>query len=379
VRYTGPDIRRLNGIHCIIATTSILVLLAVMLLISCTPSADADTGWYMSADTLVITGDGPMDDYLENGELPWGNEFTGVLISEGVTSVGTFAFHDCSSIEIVKIAGSVEIIGEGAFKNCVSITTIILSDGLIEIGNDAFRRCTSISAISILGTVTAIGAYAFAEDSSISRLTLGYSLRTVRIGTFMRCSSLECVEIPDTVDAIEPYAFSNCSSLESVTIGKSVGVISAFAFRGCTSLAKVVNDSILAIWKGSTAHGYVARYAETVYTYAGEYFVEETGTVYLAHYVTVDECGSVSYYDTGLNKVEWTALSYITGYSDGNSRSSLVPPETPARAIPPSSTVSAPAGSVQNVNENDDMMLLATLAVVAIAALGTAIFIRGRF
>ena len=74
-----------------------------------------------ATNTLIISGIGEMADY--NGkESPWSeyqSEITTIIINEGVTSIGAFAFLNCSNLISVTIPESVTIIVDGAFVSCI--------------------------------------------------------------------------------------------------------------------------------------------------------------------------------------------------------------------------------------------------------------------
>ena len=134
---------------------------------------------------------------------------TSVIIPEGVTSIGDYAFRDCSSLSSVTIPNSVTSIGDKAFYGCSSLTSITIPEGVTSIGGSAFYGCSSLTSVTIPNSVTSIGDYAF--DG---------------------CSSLTAVTIPNSVTSIGDHAFDDCSSLTSVTIPNSVTSIGAYAFSG---------------------------------------------------------------------------------------------------------------------------------------------------
>jgi len=79
-----------------------------------------------------------------NGEL-----ITDLVIPEGVTSIGDYAFNDCTSLTSVIIGNDVTSIGSYAFSNCVSLTSIKIPDSVTSIGNYAFYDCISINKVYI--------------------------------------------------------------------------------------------------------------------------------------------------------------------------------------------------------------------------------------
>jgi hypothetical protein len=204
-------------------------------------------------------------------------------IPESVTSIGDYAFSDCTSLASVTIPGSVTSTGYEAFWGCTSLTSITIPDGVTSIGQGAFATCTNLTSITIPSSVTSIGDYAFSDCTSLTSIAvsegnIAYSsedgvlfnkAKTILIVcpggnsgayeipesvtsigdyAFDYCTSLPSITIPGSVTSIGDYAFSDCSSLASVTIPGSVTSIGYSAFYGCRSLASVtVPDSVTSI------------------------------------------------------------------------------------------------------------------------------------
>ena len=173
---------------------------------------------------------------------------TSVAIPDSVTSIGDSAFCNCIRLTSVTIPDSVESIGNYAFDGCTRLTSVTIPDSVTSIGIQAFARCTSLTSVTIPDRVTSIGDYAFYKCSSLTSVTIPYGVTSIGDSAFYKCSSLTSVTIPDRVTSIGDSAFEGCSSLTSVTIPDSVTSIGNYAFRGCTSLTSVtIPDSVTSI------------------------------------------------------------------------------------------------------------------------------------
>ena len=208
------------------------------------------------------------------------SSLTSITIPNSVTSIGDCAFSGCSSLTSITIPNSVTSIGGGAFAYCSSLTSITIPNSITEIWS-AFRGCSSLTSITIPNSVTSIGWYAFEGCSSLTSITIPNSVTSIGQRVFLGCSSLKSFNgkfasedgrclikdseliafapagltsytIPNSVTSIGEYAFLACSSLTSITIPNSVTSIGEMAFRYCSSLTSItIPNSVTSI--GSSA------------------------------------------------------------------------------------------------------------------------------
>jgi hypothetical protein len=163
---------------------------------------------------------------------------TSIIIPNSVTSIEEFAFSGCKNLTSITIPDSVTSIGNRAFQNCDSLTSVTIPDSVTSIGGFAFYYCTNLTNITIPDSVTSIGEFAFG-CTNLTSITIPDSVISIGDGAFSNCTSLTSVTIPDGVFWIGKYAFSNCTNLTSVTIGNSVTTTGREVFSGCTSLTSV--------------------------------------------------------------------------------------------------------------------------------------------
>ena len=183
------------------------------------------------------------------------SSLTSITIPDSVTSIGYYAFSGCSSLTSITIPDGVTSIGTSAFYNCSRLTSITIPDSVTSIGSSAFRYCSSLTSITIPDSVTSIGSYAFEDCSSLTSITIPSSVETIGDYAFSGCSSLTSITIPDGVTSIGSYAFKDCSSLTSITIPDSVTSIGSYAFRYCSSLTSVVFENTKGWWRSTYSTG----------------------------------------------------------------------------------------------------------------------------
>ena len=232
-----------------------LILLLSLSLFAETYSGTCGTNLTWTLDTesgiLTISGTGAMTNYITSySNVPWYSSRTSiktVIIEDDVTSIGYWAFHDCSSLTYVKIGNSVTSIEGDAFCDCVSLTSITIPNSVTSIGNSAFYGCSSLASVTIPNSVTSIGNYAFSYCSSLTSITIPNSVTSIGGGAFRDCISLSSITIPNSVTSIGGDAFRDCISLPSITIPNSVTSIGSDAFSGCSGLNSV-HISDIAAW-----------------------------------------------------------------------------------------------------------------------------------
>ncbi|MCL1930783.1 MAG: leucine-rich repeat domain-containing protein, partial [Treponema sp.] len=91
-----------------------------------------------------------------------------------------------------------------------------IGNSVTSIGNSAFYNCTSLTSVTIPNSVTSMGN-SFTNCTSLTSVTIGNSVTDIAGGTFRECTSLKSVTIGSSVTSIEQRAFDGCTGLTSVT------------------------------------------------------------------------------------------------------------------------------------------------------------------
>lgn len=160
-------------------------------------------------------------------------------IPYGVTTIGENAFNNCESLTSVEFPDTVTSIGHSAFSGCKSLQSIEIPSTVTAIEDHTFSECSSLASIKIPSTVSSIGKYAFYGCSSLTSIDIPEGVTELKYNLFCQCTSLKSVKIPDGVKTIGTGAFSGCSNLTSVEIPKSVTKIESHAFYDCGSLKSI--------------------------------------------------------------------------------------------------------------------------------------------
>lgn len=128
--------------------------------------------WTLADGVLTISGSGAMEDYTSDTTPFKRSDIKSVVINEGVTRIGNYAFYNCSGLAKVTIADSVKSIGDYAFFECGGITDIKIPANMEIIGEGAFRGCRGLTGITIPASVTSIGDCAFYECTKLKTVTM---------------------------------------------------------------------------------------------------------------------------------------------------------------------------------------------------------------
>ncbi len=116
-------------------------------------------------------------------------------IKKGTKWIGDFAFYDCSGLTSVTIPNSVTSIGEYAFPNC-SLTSVTIPNSVPSIGYGAFYDCSGLTSVTIPNSVTSIGGNAFQNCSGLTSVTIPNSVTSIGQSAFDGCSSLTAIYVP---------------------------------------------------------------------------------------------------------------------------------------------------------------------------------------
>lgn len=222
-----------------------------------------------------------------------------------VTSIASYAFYSCTTMNCVRIPFTVTSIGEQAFTGCSNLLSIAIdplnsvfsssTDGVLfnlnqstiiqypgggaanysipnsvtTIADYAFCECSNLTSVTIPTNVTSIGTFSFAYCNRLTGITIPYGVTSIGALAFFRCTSLATAAIPNSVtnigntggntfngctslisitipggvSNINNYTFSGCSSLSSVTLSNGLSSISSYAFQGCSSLTNITIPS----------------------------------------------------------------------------------------------------------------------------------------
>lgn len=182
-----------------------------------------------------------------------------------VTKIGEDAFQDNTTITSVTIPASVTEIGSNAFAGCTNLTSVNYegdwSNLTIQSGNPAVQDAANAPLFDFEftpdNTAVIVTNYKYngaAADVTIPSRYQGKPVTTIGHAAFFN-SAVTSVTIPDSVTSISDDAFVNCPQLTNISIPNSVTYIGFFAFGSCTSLKSITLPSSLSSISGALFSG----------------------------------------------------------------------------------------------------------------------------
>lgn len=188
--------------------------------------------WTYDAGTLRFSGKGDMNNILNGsrGErAPWYNSdyrdsITNIVIEEGITSVGSWAFISLVNVTTVTIPSTVTVIQPHAFQNCQGIKCMNLPNGLTTIGTNAFLFMDSCEEFKIDDKSDGTHPAFYTEDGVLfnnktlitypqgnkrTSYRVPYGIEEISFSGFQNTPNLINVYIPETMTKVNSCMFSN--------------------------------------------------------------------------------------------------------------------------------------------------------------------------
>ena len=243
-----------------------------------------------------------------------------IIIQEGITKIGDYAFFRCTALTSIEIPNSVTSIGSFAFSRCTALTSIEIPEGVTSIGSYAFDGCGTLTNITLPNSLTSIGSSAFSYCDSLISIVIPSGVTSIGSSAFISCDLLQItvasdnanyssdngslynkaqtelirgaggttVNILDTVTRIGNYAFSGCTSLGHIEIPERVTSIGYEAFYYCTSLKNITIPSSVTSIERNAFWNCKNLTSLTINTQAGYVWQKASSTSSSASWITVD-------------------------------------------------------------------------------------------
>ncbi len=209
----------------------------------CGDTGDNITWTLDSEGILIVSGTGKMKDYFafasgnsETTPSPWYDkreQITKIIIDDGITHIGDYAFYECAAAELS------------------------LPKSIVSIGNSAFYGC-GIKELALPENTSFVDRFAFAENHFLTKISMSTKMNVLSGYTFRGCDKLTEIVIPENIERIEEDVFSNCDALSSVTIENPQCII--FESESVFFSGKTAKNGAIKGYSKSTAEEYAKKY-----------------------------------------------------------------------------------------------------------------------
>ena len=163
-----------------------------------------------------------------------------------LTSMGQSAFRRCEAFTKIHLPDSLTTLDSNGYQyaRCSNAITAILPKNLTAIPENFLRRCSALTQVTIPSTVTSIGNLAFIQCSSLTtvrNLENCTHLTSIGNSVFESCTNLTSIYFPDSVTTLhaDGYQFYQCSSLKTARLSDNITTLPRCLFQHCTSLTSV--------------------------------------------------------------------------------------------------------------------------------------------
>ena len=208
--------------------------------------------------TLTFSGNRGIKDFVMDGHSPepgwyvWHDKAEHIIINDGITGIGQWAFYSFVELKTVEMADSVTCIKDGSFIFCMNLTSVKLSANIQSIEGEAFYACEKLEHLRLPYTLKTLGT--FGSCSKLKEVIIPDSVSKTYKGLFVGCKSLSKIKLPKGMKEIKPRDFANCKNLSTLEIPEAVTTVSMSAFSG-TKLKKITLPKNVTTIKKGTPYG----------------------------------------------------------------------------------------------------------------------------
>lgn len=222
--------------------------------------SDTYYSYNSSTKTLTISGTGNMP-VMSNSStsIPWiewnSDRIQRVVIEEGVTSVGNYAFAEFALREVI-LPSSLRTIGEYSFAGTYNTTEYVIPNGVVSIDKHAFENCTDLTSVSFPVTLKSIGESAFSGCTALESIEIPYSVSNIGVRAFYRCKLLNNVTFASLTQAVNmgTEVFTGCEKLMEIVLPMNMQCNTRFF--GYESTTKKYTGTRIYAFSNSSAYNY---------------------------------------------------------------------------------------------------------------------------
>ena len=258
----------------------------------------SNLSWELGRDSvLTISGTGAMAEFEYLNVEPWYNDsctapwfefresIKSVVLSDGISNIGGYAFYLCTNISAIEIPESLVTINTTAFNGCTSLPIIdniryadtyligvvdktlssyTIREGTVWISSDAFYDCSNITSIVIPNSVKYINERAFFMCNNLESVTIGNHVNTIEGGAFAYCNKMKQITIPASVTNFSSISvFGWCDSLSVITVENGNSVYDSR--ENCNAVIETTTNKLIAGCKNTIIPENITRIGQNAF------------------------------------------------------------------------------------------------------------------
>lgn len=201
-----------------------------------------------------------------------GAKITGVSSLGSITSIGNNAFENCTNLATINFPSTVTSVGANAFNNtawlnnqpdgfiyigkvlykCKNVSgAFVIPNDIVSVTEGAFKECINLTSVDLSNSsITSLGSSTFENCENLQTAVLPNTITSLGGNLFYKCYNLQTVNIPSGVTTLKDGLFRDCNKLQSVTIPNSVTSIERLVFAGCDLLSMHIPASVTSFVMG---------------------------------------------------------------------------------------------------------------------------------
>lgn len=177
---------------------------------------------------------------------------TEITIDPNLIAIGEGAFKDCITLEKISLGPDIEDVRREAFRGCRNLKRMDLGKVVRKVGDSAFRDCVEMKELHVENPNIEIGERAFENCASLQLIELSKQMTEIYAGVFNSCKALESIDLPEELNVMGESCFADCAKLSGIKIPSKVSKIDDMVFNGCLELKDVVlPESLVKIGKSA--------------------------------------------------------------------------------------------------------------------------------
>ena len=205
------------------------------------------TSYSILEDGVYITGNDYQVSIIGDNAFKNNTSLTSITLNDNITRIGSYAFYGCSNLRSFIIPDSVVSTGNYVFQKCSNLTSIVIGEKLTNFGIYSLYDTPKLKEIyyNVINHRSFTFSGSLFNDNSLSEdaiVYIGSKVNQIPTYLFYKCSNLNQLIFKENsvCDTIGDYAFYGCSNLSNVSFPSSIITLGSNAFASCLKFSEII-------------------------------------------------------------------------------------------------------------------------------------------